>query len=264
MTQVEVQEAAEEGRVVIIPVGATEFHGAHLTVDMDIRVPQALARDAAQEVGALVAPPVYYGYNEREKIFPGTISVRATTLYNYLFDICSSFIDGGFKKLMILNGHGTNEPVTRLTAFDVNNYKQGIVAFCGWWDLCMEEIEEHRETGRGGMNHACELETSLLMYLDPDAVREDLIRKGETVGSTPFNKYDLAKHVNVWVAEWVGNLTRSGLMGDPTKASREKGELWYNAAKGRLVEFLKVFREQEFYQPDDVRLDGRDLPRVED
>lgn len=91
--------------VVIIPVGSVEQHGPHLPLGTDSMVAMTLAEDAAQRSGALVAPPVWYGWSPHHMVLPGTITVRPEVLIELLYDITESLCQHGIQRFIYLNGH---------------------------------------------------------------------------------------------------------------------------------------------------------------
>ena len=101
----EVRDHLQKDDVVIIPVGSTEQHGTHLPLGTDSMVAIALAEDAAKEAGALVAPPIWFGWSPHHMAYPGTITIRPETLIELIMDVCRSLIYHGFHRVIVLNGH---------------------------------------------------------------------------------------------------------------------------------------------------------------
>ena len=240
----EVEEAIKRGAVVILPVGTIEQHGYHLPLDTDVAVPTYIAEKAAERTGDVVVPPVNYGYNEKDLAFIGTVSVSAETFTCYLVEICRSLAHMGFKRIMILNGHGYNSTMVGTAGMVVIEQTDAYCATADWWSLIADTLDEIRESeAPGGMSHACEMETSVQMVLDPEhvdmsqAVKEtDFPFKGSR-----FVWYDM-RQSPVSLKLPFHMLTRSGVIGDATVATREKGERIVSAAVDRLVEFLEEFK----------------------
>ena len=124
---------------------------------------------------AVLMPPVYYSFNEHHMDFPGTIAVEGQTIINYVTDIGHSLAHHGFRKILLVNGHGSNVPFLDITARNITNHTDAICAMVSWWSLIPRELfTELRESEfPGGMAHGCELETSVLLYMRPDLVQFD-------------------------------------------------------------------------------------------
>jgi len=245
----EVKEEIARGTVVIVPVGSTEQHGPHLPIDTDIAITYYIAVKAAEIESAVVAPPVNYGYNEKDLTFPGTVSVKTETFICYLFDICESLSRTGFKKILLLNGHGWNTFLITTVSHMVNEKNDVLCAATSYWDLIDRKvIQEVRESEiPGGMSHACEFETSIQLYLDPAHV--DMSRAVRELGfhKTEYTFHDLLERPPVELKTAFSKVTRSGVIGDPTLASREKGEKLIQSAIQRLAEFLHLFKTEIHY-----------------
>jgi creatinine amidohydrolase/Fe(II)-dependent formamide hydrolase-like protein len=109
MRRGEIAEAAREGAVVIVPMGAIEQHGPHLPLNTDIYDALAIAQRAAElveEFPVLVAPPIWWGLSNEHMDLPGTINVRLETLTAVVSDVCHSIHAHGFDKIVLLSGHG--------------------------------------------------------------------------------------------------------------------------------------------------------------
>jgi len=109
---------ADKDRVVILNVSATEDHGPHMPLDTDtvlgMAVAEGVAAAAPDEV--FVMPPVPYGFNEHHKDFPGVIWIQPETLIAFVTDITKSLAHHGFRRILLLNSHGSNHPVLDLAA----------------------------------------------------------------------------------------------------------------------------------------------------
>ena len=244
MKRQEVEEAVESSTVVILPVGTVEQHGYHLPVDTDVAIPTYIAEKAAERTGDVVAPPVNYGYNEKDLAFAGTVSVSAETFTRYLVEICRSLAHMGFKRIMILNGHGYNSTMVSTAGMVVIEQTDAYCATANWWMLIANVLDEIRQSEvPGGISHACEMETSVQLVLDPKHV--DMSRAVKEIDfpfkGSRFVWYDMHQSP-VSLKLPFQMLTGSGVIGDATIATREKGERILSAAIDRLVEFLEEFK----------------------
>jgi len=241
MKWLEVKRNVKKGTIVIVPVGSTEQHGPHLPIDTDIAIPYYVAVKAAEQVNVIVAPPVNYGYNEKELRFPGTVSVKAQTFINYLFDICDSLTRTGFNKILLLNGHGWNEPMVNTVCHMVNEKADCVCVSITYWRLIEDLGGKLRESEKpGGMGHAGEFETSVQLFLDPKHIDMDKAVK-EVIKQTKYTWYDLFISAPVMIAQPWDKLTKSGVNGNPLLATKEKGERFIDAIIERLVKFLQIY-----------------------
>jgi creatinine amidohydrolase len=246
MRRGEIEQAAKEGGVVIVPIGSTEQHGPHLPVDTDISIVSEVAVRAAQRVDefpVLVAPPVWSGYSPHHMVFPGTITLRFDTFINLLVDVCSSIAHHGFQKIFLLNGHGGNHHLVAAATMQLN--EKGIMAAsASYYFMITAELAQIRDSAPGGMGHACELETSVQMHLRSELVDETTIEAHPRAQLSSFFGRDLTEAGSVYYSP-VATFKRpgfTGVSGDPTKASAEKGGRILEAAANKVAMFVREYR----------------------
>lgn len=252
LTWPEINEAAEAGKVVLLPVGSTEQHGPHLPLDTDNFLARSVCLQAAvlapREL--LVMPTVPYGYNEHAIDFPGTVHVRHDVFIAYCLDVVTSVAYAGFDRIAIVDGHGSNEHLCEFIARRATLETDALVASCTWWGLGAEAFEKVRESGRGGASHACELETSAYLYLEPARVQQDKIEDhyGGASGA-PGSRFlggDLTRGSGpVKLIRWTSSATPNGVSGAPSLASADKGRAVVGGAAEQLVAFAREFRQLE-------------------
>ena len=244
MKSTEVREYIKKNTVLILPTGSTEQHGPHLPTKVDIFIPYTIALKAAEKTGSIVAPPIYYGYNEKELAFPGTASVSIVSFQNYVMEVCRSFWKTGFKKIIILNGHRGNRFIIHAIINLLAEQTDVKCAGLDYYDLVKDIAEKVRESSIGGMQHACEFETSVMLYIDENNVD---MKKAKAEFS-PFlgNKYtdhDMTFDPIVFMTAPFEKRTKSGVLGDPTLANKEKGKALFEGATERLIEFIHYFQK---------------------
>jgi len=128
----DVEEYLKHDDRLILVIGATEQHG-YLSLATDVKIPLALADSASQQMNVLVAPPLNFGCSPYFLEYPGTLSVRVTTLIAIVEDVVRSAYQAGFRRLLILNGHGGNAPA-RTHLAEVANQLNGIqLRWYDWW-----------------------------------------------------------------------------------------------------------------------------------
>lgn len=244
----EVGEAALRDPVVVLPVGTMEQHGPHLPLLVDFIIPHRIANDVAELLtpDVIVMPPVVYSFNEHHMDFPGTIAINMYTIIDYVAQIGFSLAHHGFRHIVLLNGHGSNVPVLDLAMRRINNESPAISVLANYWALVRDEDLPWARESHGVAHHAEEDETSLMLYLCPHlvdmskAVRtvEEVQRSEHIWGAWPAN-------TKIQFQEFYSRNTSTGIQGDPTVATAERGEIFYKAAVKRTAEFLQEFRARE-------------------
>ncbi len=239
----EIAAARDAGAVVLIPVGSTEQHGAHLAVDMDVATATAVCARAAEQVTefpVLVAPPVWSGYSPHHMENPGTITLRFDTFAAFLTDVVDSIRHHGFRHLILINGHGGN--VGHLTALANKLTTSGRpVVQTSWWNLVGDDFREILEGDLKGVGHACEAETSCYLALDPAGVDLDqAVANYADSHLVPINAAALAAAGMAFPS--VFRATSPGVHGDPTRATAEKGRRILDVAARRLAAFIRAYR----------------------
>ncbi len=126
------QYLEHEDRLMLV-LGACEQH-AYLSLLTDIKIPLALADAASQQTGVLVAPPLNFGFSHYFLSYPGTLSLRVPTLIAAVEDITRSAYQNGFRRILILNGHGGNTPVNDHLNEVINDLPGAQIRWYQWWD----------------------------------------------------------------------------------------------------------------------------------
>lgn len=249
LTWPEVREAVAQQRVAVLPVGTIEQHGPHLPLATDVITCSEIARLAVERMPqeAVLLPAVPYSFNEHHLDFPGTIAIRGETIIHYVTDIGLSLAHHGFRKILLVNGHGSNVPFLDIAARNITNHSAAICAMAPWWNLIPRELfAELRESAYpGGMAHGCELETSVLLYLTGHLVQMDKAQPDFPTQKSEFFYWDLEKPSPVFFQEFFSRYSKTGTLGDPTKASAEKGRRFTLAAVERLCALIRDLRARQ-------------------
>lgn len=167
----EVEAYLKEDDRVLLPIGAVEQHALHLAMGTDTITADAVCRDAAERVGIISYPPIWYGWSEGHLAFPGTASLKPHTLISMIVDIVESLSLGGFKRFIIVSGHRRgNLPPLQIAASQLSSGGERMVAVADLGYLALEETLRLRKSQLGGLGHADELETSHMLYLAPELV----------------------------------------------------------------------------------------------
>jgi len=212
MSTVTFQEGLSKTRTVIVPLGAVEEHGPHLPMNTDIFHAYQIAKRTSEIVDVFIAPPLYFGVCRSTAPFPGTIDIRPETLEMLIIDVVSALYRHGLRRIILYSGHaGMNHRASMLNAAGelLDMFDDIVVSSITDGDLVDQEFFELVETP--GDSHAGEIETSLIMSIAP-----------ELVGDPP--KADAPFFPRSMVVRDTRSYWKSGVWGDPQKASVEKGD----------------------------------------
>ncbi len=157
---------------IMLPIGATEAHGRHLGLGCDHLLAEAIARAAGDRTGVLAAPVLAYGMSYQLTEFPGTLSLTPETLMRVLQDLLRSLYSHGFRRVLVVNGHGGNNASLNSAVIDVAHELAGLrVKNLTWWTepAVAQLVDEAAGIQRG--THASTHETAFLMAVKPEAVK---------------------------------------------------------------------------------------------
>lgn len=252
LTWPEVNEAVALNKVILLPVGSTEQHGPHLPLDVDnlLATSVCLAAGQRQPERILVAPTIPYGFNIHAMDFPGTIHVGAEHFMHFVLDVVKSFAYHGFKRIVIVDGHGSNEHLLEFVGRRAILETDALVASFMWWNMLRVDpdfLPSVRESVfPGGAAHACEIETSLYLHLRPDIVQMDKAEDTQTFhnqhGATGFRWFDAFGAGPVRLVEWTSSYTANGVVGQPTLATAAKGARILDEAVTHLLTWIAEFQ----------------------
>ena len=240
MTWPEIRDAAAANVPVILPVGSTEQHGPHLPVSTDVLLPVGVAMAAAEQVPAIIAPPIHYGARSRAlsgggESFPGTLSVRGTTLMDTVEDVVLALARSGFRQICVQCWHWENrgflwEPchLAHATLPEI----RVLLLENAMPDFSADELAELFPEGFPGwdVEHASIMETSMMMVLHPELVREEEIVDDEAVRHPSWDVIPAP-------ADFI---PASGVLWHPSVSSVELGRRFIDAAAGRVVDALRT------------------------
>jgi creatinine amidohydrolase len=249
-TRIEIRKTgAKEGSVVIIPVGSIEQHGYHLPVATDTLLADAVAHQGAERVAddvpVLVTPPIWSGYSPHQMSLGGTLTIELDHMLELLEDVAEAALDNGFDGVCFVNGHGGNSSIIDNAVSIVgSNHPECEITGLTYFELATPFIDEIRESDIGGMAHGGEFETSLMLHLYPDLVRE-----GDAVGEyldEPYDRgtTDLLAGGSLSTYRPFEEYSASGAIGDPAVANAEKGVELLDRLSDELGDVLRnVFDE---------------------
>jgi creatinine amidohydrolase len=224
----EIDALDREKVIAVACISAVEQHSVHLPVSTDYLIGSEIVRRVEHELPRtlLCLPPLWLGCSSHHMDFAGTITLSLETMSRVLRDITESVMKHGFRKLLILNSHGGNRATLGYTVQAIgHSYPDSLIVGATYWDLVNKKLWDARETEFGGMGHACELETSILLNIAPDLVD---LRKAEpdgmTLSESEFGRNEMLSAAAVSVYKTFAETSTHGGHGDPRTASAEKGE----------------------------------------
>jgi len=251
LTWPEMRAAIARQPAVLLPFGTVEDHGLHLPINTDNVIVEAICTEVARRMKGetLVMPLVAYGLDEHHMDFPGTVTVDMQTLLKYVSDVGISVARHGLTHILIVNGHGSNAAVADLAARRVV-LETG--AICGAMSpnaaidptLAEPTLSQMRRSAPGGVAHAGEYETAMMLHLRPDLVQMDrAVREEGQIKIEYFNWDHPEPSILSW-QDWWSRMSPggTGVCGDPTVATAEFGRALFETTVENMVRFVRAFR----------------------
>ena len=239
LTAKQFDAARKEYKVCILPLGVLEKHGDHLPLGTDMMLAHKLACKATKIEPAVVFPLFYFGQVYEARCFPGTIAIEPELLLKLLQNVLDEIGRNGFKKIIITNQHGGNESFIKFLAMSqlAKNRDYQVYYYTQTEAKRSKVIRETMETSVLG--HACECETSRMMYYYPD-----LVDLSETDGMIkPLKRLD---HIpSLFTGLWWYARVPDHVVGDPSKATKAKGETIEVMEAELLAQFIKAVKHDE-------------------
>lgn len=246
MNYLEVEQYLKRKDTVIVPVGSLENHGKHMPLGTDTIIPGRIAELVNERYpDVVIAPTLPYGATEDLRGFAGTVSLGVEGLRLVLSSICNQLYDYGFRRFIILNGHGGNNKPIELVGLDL--YKKGAyLAIVNWW-LLAGQLNPAWKGGHGGAEEAAGV-----MAVDPALIKEEYLSLSENIRNDvsdelPSGSWTAVdfKGGSVTIPRPVNRITDNGWLAhgmgsdEPTKANEEWGREMLNA----VAEYVKDFTQ---------------------
>lgn len=218
--------AIDRATPVVLPVAAIEQHGPHLPLATDRMIAEHFVAELNQRLGAgvLTLPTVAVGCSDHHMDFAGSLTLAQETF----IAVCLQSLDAarrhGFRNFLVLNAHGGNQGACQvlLERFGADHPDCQIAA-ATWWRAASEALMPLNETGPGGVGHACEFETSLMLLISPHLVRMEAIEPQANVPTFDWAEGDLLRSPRVALFRTMKQMTPHGAYGDPSQATVAKG-----------------------------------------
>jgi creatinine amidohydrolase len=226
ITMADFKRHLKKSKTMIIPFGTVEEHGSHLPLNTDTLIIYEILKRVIKKKKVFLAPPVYYGVCTSTSQHPGTISITPETLRRLTYDIVKNAWQKGLKNIFLITGHGggLHSAALKEAAENLAEELKGIkIAVLCPYDVLHKELSELADTPND--SHAGEIETSLVLALAPELV------KGR-------DKEDYPKFPKPLVVKDKLKYWRSGVWGNPEKASVGKGEKAVTLIVNKLIEII--------------------------
>lgn len=252
LTRQEIESLRDRGALPVLPLGAIEQHAEHLPVDTDAMNAWEVARRACESLGetlTILLPVQSFGFSPHHKTWPGTVTLSASTLTSMLVDIGESLHRTGFKRALIVNGHGGNTGPL-LSACNTLICAGIGVGFVNYFDPGRSVWQGLMQGKLGHLGHACEYETSMQMALRPqlakqigDRVKDLSARLEPPFASVGSDAANLLVRGATWA--WLFNPEDPGYYGDPASASIETGQALLDTTVSELAKTITAFARAE-------------------
>lgn len=227
MTTVAFSKGLEKTKTVIVPMGSIEEHGPHLPMNTDILHAYEISKKAAEKVPVFVAPPVNFGVCRSTADFPGTVAIGSSTLVSLVLDVVDSLYRHGLKNFILYSGHaGMNHVAAILDAADRIMKRCEDTRFSVITDLELTDADFFNLVETPADSHAGEIETSLIMSLAPELVGEPA-------------EPDFPRFPKPFLVRDTRDYWKSGVWGDPKKATKEKGDRMVGILVNNLVRLVE-------------------------
>ncbi len=228
--------------MVVLPVGATEQHGPHLVTGTDTfaveHVSRAAAARAADAGSIVVAPTLPFGSSDHHLAFGGTLSLGTQTYYAVIRDLVASLITDGFRKILIVNGHGGNHEIIQLAARDLALIHPVQIGSLSYWQPAQGKLDGAwaGKPGHPPPGHAGEFETSVVLHLRPDLPpNEPPSRTNAEIEALPPRVIGWRLERNDW---WQAI---DGYTDSPAAATAESGERFVEIVVDALARVMREF-----------------------
>jgi creatinine amidohydrolase len=234
MTAPEIGALPRTTTLVVAPIAACEQHGPHLPVITDTILATAVVEGVERALAdrVLLLPTLWLGASDHHLPFGGTLTASLSVYESMLVELLTPLLGSGFRRLLVLNGHGGNIDPLRVALRRLDRaYPRAVLTGAAYWDLAAREIARLCEGPLKEAGHACEVETSLMLHLRPDLVRRDLIR--DDPATTPATLAGLT-----WARDF-GRKTDHGVVGHPESADAERGGRMLTAIVARVAEVAR-------------------------
>jgi creatinine amidohydrolase len=238
-------------RIFVVPLGSLEQHGKHLPLFTDSLIIGKVA-DRVEELCSdriVVLPVQWLGHSPHHRRF-GCVSLDLMPYVEMIRGMCRSLVAMGARKILLLNGHGGNDipckAALRELKSEFESLKNLYIAYATYWNLAAAAFTAIRESPSGGMGHACEMETSVMLATHPELVDTAKATRGGPSEERGYRTIDMLKSEPYFLIAEFDEFSDTGVIGMPEFATAEKGHEFLEAAAQGVVRFLDEFAKWDF------------------
>ena len=243
MTWQEVQDLLAKTELILVPIGSLEQHGPHLPLGTDTVLASEIAGRAASKADVPLSPAIPVGFSIEHMNFPGTISLNVETMMRIVKEISESLIRHGFRKILYVNAHGGNSGILQSTMQLLKHDHKAIFCLANIWELAKPDYKNILESKAEEIGHADEFETSMLLAIDENKVRSCRIASAGHMKIKTIHPFTTASMG--WLAWKAEDYSKTGVIGDPRKALKKKGDQLLNKIVDRLVDQIEEIRKMQ-------------------
>ena len=238
-------------KIFVLPLGSMEQHGKHLPLFTDSMIIGHVADrvEALRSANIVMLPVQWLGHSPHHRHF-GCVSLDLFPYIELIRGMCRSVIAMGARRILLLNGHGGNDVPCKAALRELKTEFEEMhdlyIAYATYWNLASAEFMAIRESPLGGMGHACEMETSILLAKNPDRVDTAKAVRGGPSEERGFRTIDMLKGEPFFMINEFDEFSETGVIGMPDFATAEKGEQFLEAAGQAVAKFLDEFGTWDF------------------
>jgi creatinine amidohydrolase len=239
------------GHLFIVPLGSMEQHGHHLPLFTDSYIVSEVAKrvEAAMTSEVVMLPTQWLGHSPHHRHF-GSVSLDLVPYMQMMCGICRSLVGMGARKILLLNGHGGNEIPCKAAQRELKSEFAALndlyIVYATYWILAASEFSKIRESQVGGMGHACEMETSIMLQTHSELVDT---RRAKTDGPGAHMGYrptDMLHPLPFTLISEFNEISESGVIGMPELGTAAKGEKFLQAAEEAVIQLVKEMQSWSF------------------
>ncbi|HEY3439504.1 MAG TPA: creatininase family protein [Paludibaculum sp.] len=238
-------------RIFVVPLGSLEQHGLHLPVFTDSLIIGNIAErvETLRSDRVVMLPVQWLGHSPHHRKF-GCVSLDLFPYIELIRGLCRSLIAIGARRILLLNGHGGNDVPCKAALRELKSEFESLpelyIAYATYWNLAAAEFTAIRESPAGGMGHACEMETSILLAAHPHLVDTSKAVRGGPSQDHGFRTIDMLQGEPFFMINEFHEFSETGVIGMPDFATAEKGERFLDAAAQAVTRFLDEFARWDF------------------